>query len=59
MAIYVDPGSVDSIRKGILAALEQPPGSALREHIGEEFLWQVVAAKTAAVYAEVLSQASR
>jgi glycosyltransferase involved in cell wall biosynthesis len=59
MATYVDPGSVDSIRNGILTALEQPSSSPLREHIGKEFLWQMVAAKTATVYAEVLSQAGR
>ncbi|MER3524692.1 MAG: hypothetical protein C4326_11705 [Ignavibacteria bacterium] len=52
-AIYVEPHSVSSIRDGILAALQRPKNDRLREHIRREFLWQHVAAKTAAVYRDV------
>lgn len=52
-AVYVEPGSVSSIREGILAALQRPKADRLREHIRREFLWQHVAAKTATVYHEI------
>ena len=53
MAQYVDPGSVDSIRAGIRAALEKPRTFELREHIRRNFLWQKVAEKTAEAYRSV------
>lgn len=58
MAQYVDPGSVESIRKGIRSALQAPKTFTLREHIRQNFLWQKVAEKTAASYREVVDQAS-
>jgi glycosyltransferase involved in cell wall biosynthesis len=54
MADYVEPGSIDSIREGILASLQKPKSPWLKEHIRREFLWQAVAAKTAAVYRKIL-----
>ncbi len=55
MAEYVEPGSVSSIRDGIVRALHRERDGRLREHIRREFLWQNVAAKTAAVYQDVLA----
>ncbi len=54
MAEYVEPRSVSSIRDGILRALSKQNDQRLQEHIRREFLWQHVAAKTAAVYRSVL-----
>lgn len=59
LAVYVEPDSIDSIRHGILAALEQPSGGKLRERIEREFLWREVARKTARAYEDVLSQGRR
>ncbi|MGB2957690.1 MAG: glycosyltransferase [Bacteroidota bacterium] len=59
MAVYVEPSSVDSIRKGIITALERPSDGKLREQIEREFLWQEVARKTARAYEDVLSQGRR
>jgi glycosyltransferase involved in cell wall biosynthesis len=59
MAIYVEPDSVDSIREGILAALDRPSDGKLQEKIEREFLWREVARKTALVYEDVLSQGRR
>jgi glycosyltransferase involved in cell wall biosynthesis len=49
-AWYVEPSSETSIRKGILAALEAKRSAALRDHVLNNYVWSVVAAKTAAVY---------
>jgi glycosyltransferase involved in cell wall biosynthesis len=54
MATYVDPRSVDSIRSGIVAALQAPRSPSLREHIRKEFLWQHVAEQTLRAYLTVL-----
>lgn len=59
MAIYVEPGSVDSVREGILAALKRPSEDGLQKHIQREFLWREVAGKTARAYQDVLSQGRR
>ena len=59
LATYVDPLSVDSIRDGILAALDQRRTSDLRTHIKENYLWPVVAERTAAVYHEILDRKTR
>ena len=53
-AVYVEPRSVESIRNGIIHALNAQKTSALREHIKKEFLWSTVAEKTLAVYKQVL-----
>lgn len=50
MAEYVDPHSVESIRTGIVKALNTPKDSRLREHVQREFLWETVARKTADAY---------
>ncbi|MBI4427620.1 MAG: glycosyltransferase [Ignavibacteriales bacterium] len=54
-AEYVDPYSIDSIRKGIQNALRKNRDSGLRERIRKEFLWERVAEKTKAVYEKVLT----
>ncbi len=53
MAHYVDPHSVESIRDGIVKALDTKGDDRLREHIRREFLWQKISEKTAAVYKTV------
>ncbi|RMG25034.1 MAG: glycosyltransferase [Methanobacteriota archaeon] len=55
MAIYVDPYSVESIRAGIIQALDTPPNSRLRQHILDNYTWDKIALKTLSVYREVLS----
>jgi glycosyltransferase involved in cell wall biosynthesis len=54
LAIYVDPGSIGSIRAGIVQALAAPKDSRLRERIMSRYLWQNVAAATSKVYYDVL-----
>jgi glycosyltransferase involved in cell wall biosynthesis len=54
MAEYVEPDSVESIRSGIIRALNAPGTSALQSHVKQEFLWSIVAKKTLAVYQSVL-----
>jgi glycosyltransferase involved in cell wall biosynthesis len=50
MARYVEPGSVDAIRDGIIAALNDPKTQDLREHIKKNFLWRHVATRTLEAY---------
>ncbi len=54
MAEYVEPNSVESIRSGIITALNSKKNPTLKEHIKREFLWSRVAEKTLAVYKSVL-----
>jgi glycosyltransferase involved in cell wall biosynthesis len=54
MATYVDPHSIDSIRNGVIQALQAKKSEGLREHIRREFLWQKISERTATVYREVL-----
>ncbi len=54
MVQYVDPHSVDLIRVGILAALNEHRNDDLRRHIKKEYLWSKVAEKTLAVYKKIL-----
>lgn len=56
MATYVDPHSVESIRSGILSALERPKSGVLQTHIRSNFLWKHVAAATAAVYRDLMDE---
>jgi glycosyltransferase involved in cell wall biosynthesis len=56
MADYVDPHSVESIRGGIVRALEKKQDEALRMHIRKEFLWPRVAEKTAAAYRTIVNR---
>ena len=58
MATYVDPLSVESIRAGIVSALEQRPSAELREHIRKNYLWPRVAERTAAAYHEIADRKS-
>lgn len=54
-AEYVNPYSVEDIRRGIRTALDRPRDSALSEHIAGRYLWRHVAVRTAEVYAEVVA----
>jgi glycosyltransferase involved in cell wall biosynthesis len=56
MAVYVEPQSVDSIAGGIERALREGADPGLQDHIRREFLWERVAARTAAVYREVVER---
>jgi len=56
MATYVNPLSVESIRAGIISALDRPKTDELQKHIRTNFLWKHVAEATAAVYRDVLSE---
>jgi glycosyltransferase involved in cell wall biosynthesis len=50
LATYVEPESVESIREGIVAALETPKNDSLRTHIRTKYLWEEVARQTGEVY---------
>lgn len=50
MAEYVDYRSSDSIRMGIITALQRPASDALQKHVEKEFLWSRVAEKTLSFY---------
>ncbi len=50
MAEYVEPTSAESIRKGIINALDKKKDVQLQTHIKKEFLWSSVAEKTLNVY---------
>ncbi|MFA5833207.1 MAG: glycosyltransferase [Bacteroidota bacterium] len=54
MATYVEPGSVESIKSGIITSLNAQKKPMLKEHMKKEFLWSRVAEKTLAVYKQVL-----
>lgn len=55
-ADYVNPYSVDDIRRGILSSLQRPKGPELKEHIASRYLWRHVAVRTAKVYAGLLER---
>jgi glycosyltransferase involved in cell wall biosynthesis len=55
-ATYAEPGSAESIRNAISAALARKKGTELREHVRQNYLWQTVAQKTAAAYRDVSGQ---
>ncbi len=54
-AQYVDPYSVDDIRRGILASLEKRKSATLRDRIMKEFLWKGAAKKTKGEYEKLLT----
>jgi glycosyltransferase involved in cell wall biosynthesis len=56
LAEYVEPRSVDSIRSGIMKALNAQKDDRLQEHIRREFLWQRVAEMTADAYRLTLAR---
>ncbi|HLP18126.1 MAG TPA: glycosyltransferase [Bacteroidota bacterium] len=55
LADYVDPYSPESIRDGIIRALNAHNDGSLKQHIKKEFLWSRVAEKTLAVYKTIAS----
>jgi glycosyltransferase involved in cell wall biosynthesis len=56
MAVYTEPKSVDSIRKGIIDSLNRQKNSVLKEHVKKEYLWSRVAEKTLKVYERILGK---
>jgi glycosyltransferase involved in cell wall biosynthesis len=56
MAEYVDPYSVESIRKGITEALSRRKDEKLRNHIRENYLWSHTAEKTVDAYRTILAR---
>lgn len=64
-AIYVDPGDLNSIREGVLAALNKKVENSsishdngLQRHIAENFTWEKAAQTTLESYEQVLSDNS-
>ncbi len=55
-AEYVDPTSIEDIKRCIMAALKKKKTNELRLHIKNDFLWDTVARKTLKVYEQVLSR---
>jgi glycosyltransferase involved in cell wall biosynthesis len=53
MVDYVDPYSIDSIQRGIEAALNRKKISDLKLHIKNNFLWEKIAEQTIDVYKKV------
>jgi len=53
-AYYCDPGSVESIRKAIVKAYENPLNPKLKKHILNNYTWEVTAKKTLQAYEKVL-----
>ncbi len=49
-AVYIEPKSVASIRKGIKISLEKRKTETLKNHIRKNFLWKDIAKKIAEVY---------
>jgi len=55
LVVYVDPSSLDSIRKGVLEAYERKDnGGLLRDHVKEHFTWDKVAARLETIYKTIL-----
>jgi glycosyltransferase involved in cell wall biosynthesis len=54
-AEYIDPLSIDSIRRGILHSFREEKSSGLQTHIQNEFLWDRIAQKTFNIYQQLLS----
>ncbi|MBA7652411.1 hypothetical protein ES703_60245 [subsurface metagenome] len=53
-AYYCDPGSVESIKKAIIKAYESPLNPKLKEHILNNYTWEITAKKTLQAYKKVL-----
>lgn len=56
LAVYIDPYSITSIRRGITQALNKPASATLQDHIRNRFLWSHIAEKTASIYNRVLQE---
>ena len=54
-AYYCDPESVESIRKAVIQAYENPINPKLKEHIMKNFNWEKTAEKTLDAYQKVLN----
>lgn len=52
MAVYVEPDSIESIKKGIEKALNEKRGNTLKNFVKENFLWEKITATTIHVYEE-------
>ncbi|MCX7785849.1 MAG: glycosyltransferase family 4 protein [candidate division WOR-3 bacterium] len=49
-AQYINPFSLDSLRQGLVKALEQKKRPELKEHIRSNYLWKVVAENLVEIY---------
>ena len=56
MALYPDPLSVDSIRNCIVQSLNTPRTTRLKNHILQNFVWEVIAGQTLEMYRSVLEK---
>lgn len=54
LAVYVDPKSVESIRKGIENSLNSSKTNVLSNFISENFLWEKVAQKSVQIYEKLI-----
>jgi len=54
-AAYVDPSSLDAIRKGVLNSYHADRNSKLKEHVLKNYSWEIVAKKTLKAYTDALS----
>jgi glycosyltransferase involved in cell wall biosynthesis len=52
---YVDPFSVESIRKTVEKSLNTPKNNKLKEHIKKNFTWDIIAQQTIEMYKEIIS----
>ncbi len=52
-AHYLQPESISSIKQAVVAALEEPAGEELKEHIRSHYLWPHIAQQTAAIYKQI------
>lgn len=55
MVNYCNPSSEDSINKSILDAYNKPKGDILRNHILNNYVWDIAANKTLEAYKKVLN----
>ena len=58
-AYYCDPGSVESIKKAIIKAYESPLNPKLKEHILNNYTWEITAKKTLQAYKKVCEIVSK
>lgn len=56
LAFYVNPESVENIKRKILEAYEQPRTDKLKQHILNNYTWEKVAEKTMKAYTLVLKR---
>jgi glycosyltransferase involved in cell wall biosynthesis len=58
-AYYCNPDSIDSIREAVLCAHRAPRSSGLRQHVRQNFTWEIAGQCTLAAYQQVLCDDQR